>query len=80
MDSIDLDIKNKEYDSAEVLLDLDNSNDFDKFNSNNDEAPFLTNTSIPSLETAVIRQTTSDPNIFDKLCMPYVESKLFQIV
>lgn len=80
VDGIDLDMKNKEYDPAEVLLDSDDLDDFNEFNPNNNKAPPLTNTSVPSPKTAVIQQTTSDLNIFDKLCMPYVGSKLSQIV
>ena len=77
VDGIDLDIKNKEYNLAEVLLDLDNLDDSDKSNPNNDKALFLTNISVPSPKTAVIRQTTSDPIIFNKLYMPCIRSKLF---
>ena len=48
MDSIDFNMKNKEYNPAEVLLDSDNSDDSDKFNPNNNETSLLTNTSIPT--------------------------------
>lgn len=54
VDGIDLDMENKEYDSAEVLLNSDDLNNSDKFNSNNDKAPPLINTSVPSPKTAVI--------------------------
>lgn len=80
MDGIDLNMKNKEYNSIEVLLNSDNLDDSDKFNSNNDEVPSLTNTSVPNPETAIIWQTTNDSNIFDKLYMPHVESKSSWIV
>lgn len=80
VDNIDLKMKNKEYNPAELLLDSDNLDDSDKFNPNNDEALFLTDTSVLSPKIVVIQQITSDPNILNKLCMPYVGSKLSQTV
>lgn len=76
VDGIDLDMKNKEYNLAEVLFDSDNSNNSEKFNPNNDKAFSLINTSVLSPKIVVIRQTTSDPDILDKLCLPCIGSKL----
>ena len=80
MDGIDLNIVNKDYNLAEVLLNSDDSDNSNKFNLNNDKALFLTNTSIFYLKKAVIQQTTSNSNIFNKLCMPYVKNKSSQTV
>lgn len=80
VNGIDLDRKNKEYDPAEVLLNSNNSDDFEKFNFNNDEAPFFTNTSVCSPKTVIIQQTTSDFNILDKLYMLCIGSKSSQII
>lgn len=80
MDSIDLDIKNKEYDPKEVLLNFDNWENSNEFKFNNDKTFFPTNTSVSSPKIAVIWQTTSDLNILNKLYMPCIGSKLSQTV
>lgn len=80
VDGIDLNMKNKEYNPAKVLFNSDDSNDSNKFNPNNDKAPSLTDTSVSSPETAVIQQTTSDPNNFNKLYISCIGNKSSQTI
>lgn len=54
VDGINFDMENKEYNLAEVLFDLNNSDNSNKFNPNNDKTLLLTNTNVPSPGIAVI--------------------------
>lgn len=65
VDGIDLGLQDIEYDTADVLINSDNSDAFD-----------LSDISISEV-TAIANQTTiaDDSNIFNKLCMLYIGSK-----
>lgn len=80
VDGIDLDMKNKEYNPTKVLFNSDDSNNSDKFNPNNDKAPSFTDTSVSRPKTAVIQQTTSDPNILNKLYISCIGNKSSQTI
>lgn len=72
MDSINLNIDNKKYNSIKVLLDSDDSNAF-----NLDKAFFINNISIFSPKIMTISQITNNSHILNKLYIPCIENKLF---
>lgn len=69
IDDINLDIKNKEYNLIEVLIELD---EFDVSDLSNSKE-------LPNIQIALIYQIKVK-DILDKLCKLYIKSKLIQVV
>ena len=79
VDGIDLDNNNKEYNPAEVFIDLDNSNISELSDSN--EKPLIQHPSAKTTPSTVIRRIrTKDSDVLDKLCTPCIGIKSIRVV